>query len=98
MTQENDLEVWRAELDKLDEHLLDVLLKRIDCCVQIARYKREHNIPMMQPQRINLVQERAARYAVEHGMNAEFLHRLYELIIAETCRVEDLVMGNVSAE
>lgn len=98
MTQENSLEAWRAELDKIDEHLLDVLRKRIDLCIQIAHYKREHKIPMMQPQRINLVQEHAARYAVEHSMNVEFLHRLYELIIAETCRIEDLVIGNVSVE
>lgn len=98
MTRENDLEMWRAELDKIDEQLLNILRQRIDCCIQIAQYKHEHKIPMMQPQRINLVQERSARYAIEHGINPEFLHRLYELIIAETCRVEDLVIGNISAE
>jgi chorismate mutase len=52
---------------------------------------------MMQPQRIAIVQERAAAYAAEHGVDARFLQRLYDLIIDETCRVEDLVIDDVTA-
>jgi chorismate mutase len=52
---------------------------------------------MMQPHRIAIVQQRAASYAAEHGIDARFLHRLYELIIDETCRVEDLVIANDDA-
>jgi chorismate mutase len=43
------------------------------------------------------VQARAARYAQEHGINPGFLHQLYELIIDETCRVENLVIGDGAA-
>jgi chorismate mutase len=52
---------------------------------------------MMQPHRIGVVQQRAAEYGREHGVDAEFLRKLYDLVIAETCRVEDLVIGNVPA-
>lgn len=82
----------RAELDLVDETLLDILKSRIDLCVRIAEHKREHGVPMMQPHRIGVVQERAARYGAEHGIDGTFLRRLYELIIEETCRVEDLVI------
>ena len=51
--------------------------------------------PVPQPQRIGVVQARAADFARAHGMNAEFLRMLYELIIAETCRLEDEVIGVV---
>lgn len=88
------LEKLRSELDGIDARLLDTLKERIDCCVRIAHHKREHSIPMMQPHRIGLVQERAARYAATHGIDATFLRRLYESIIAETCRVEDEVIGH----
>lgn len=98
MTFEKNLEALRADLDKIDERLLDTLRARLACCVCIAQYKREHEIPMMQPQRIDFVQERAANYAVEHSISAEFLRRFYELIIAETCRVEDLVIGEAGAK
>ena len=86
------LEEMRARLDMIDLQLLDTLRDRIKCCEEIARYKREHTIPMMQPGRITIVQDRAARYASENGLSERFIHDLYELIIAETCRVEDLII------
>lgn len=88
------LEELRSELDDIDGRLLDIIRERIECCIRIGRHKQEHGIPMMQPHRIGIVQERAARYGEEHGVDPDFLRRLYDLVIDETCRVEDLVMGN----
>jgi chorismate mutase len=51
---------------------------------------------MMQPHRIAIVQERAASFAAEHDIDAKFLNRLYDLIIDETCRVEDLVIAGAA--
>jgi chorismate mutase len=92
-TAAEDLERLRAQLDALDRILLDTVRDRIRCCGRIAEVKRRGGVPMMQPHRIAIVQERAASYAVEQGVDAAFLHRLYELIIDETCRVEDLVIA-----
>jgi chorismate mutase len=92
-----DLETLRAQLDALDQVLLDTVRDRIRCCVRIAEVKRRQGVPMMQPHRIALVQQRAASYAAEHGIHAEFLQRLYDLIIDETCRVEDFVIGDDGA-
>lgn len=91
-----DLERLRAQLDALDQALLDTVRDRIRCCVRIAGVKRRHGVPMMQPHRIAIVQERASSYGAEHGVDATFLRRLYDLIIAETCRVEDLVIADDS--
>ncbi|MFK0295209.1 chorismate mutase family protein [Streptomyces sp. NPDC090442] len=95
--QERQLEDLRGELDALDERLLEVVRERIEVCVRIARHKSAHGVPMMQPHRIGIVHERAARYGERHGVDQEFLRRLYDVIIEETCRVEDLVMGNTPA-
>src|ERR1700716_2220772 len=92
----DNLEALRVELDMLDERLLDTVRDRIRCCVRIAHVKRRDGVPMMQPRRIDIVQERAASYAGEHGIDPEFLHRLYDLMIAETCRVEDLVIADTA--
>ena len=88
-----ELERLRAQLDALDQDLLDIVRDRIRCCVRIAEVKRRHGVAMMQPQRIAVVHDRAAAYAAEHGLDAKFLDRLYDLIIDETCRVEDLVIA-----
>jgi chorismate mutase len=87
------LEDLRAKLDRIDARLLEQVRDRINCCLEIAEYKRVHGVAMMQPHRIAFVQERAARYGAEHGIDGDFLRGLYELIIAETCRVEDLAMA-----
>jgi chorismate mutase len=87
------LEVLRDELDGLDKALLETLRRRLDCCCRIGLHKRNHAIPMMQPHRIGVVQARAAAFAAAHGMNPDFLRSFYELIITETCRLEDEIIG-----
>ncbi|MCF3961009.1 chorismate mutase family protein [Streptomyces fuscigenes] len=91
------IEELRARLDRVDAQFLDRLRERIEICVQIAHHKRENDIPMMQPHRIGVVQERAARFGSENGIDQKFLRELYDLVIAETCRVEDLVIGGSAA-
>ena len=93
-TSGQGLEELRAKLDGIDAQLLEHLRDRINCCLEIADYKRVHGVAMMQPQRIAFVQERAANYGAEHGIDGDFLRNLYDLIIAETCRVEDLAMAD----
>ncbi|MDB1090284.1 chorismate mutase family protein [Streptomyces sp. ACA25] len=93
MTEQDELHRLRTELDTLDGTLLDTLRRRIDCGVRIARYKSQHDVPMMQPGRVNLVKARAIRYAADHGLDETFLVSLYDTIITEMCRVEDLVIS-----
>ncbi|MGJ7606993.1 chorismate mutase family protein [Variovorax sp. LT1R20] len=83
----------RDELDGLDRTLLETVRRRLDCCCRIGLHKRDHAIPMMQPHRIGVVQERAAAFAAEHDVSPVFLRALYELIITETCRLEDEIIG-----
>jgi chorismate mutase len=86
----------RAELDAIDERFLEELRARIEKCVEIGHFKRENDVPMMQPHRIGIVQERAARFGEKHGIDRAFLRKLYDLIIEETCRVENEVIGDSS--
>ncbi|RVW03268.1 chorismate mutase family protein [Rhodococcus spongiicola] len=84
----------RSELDAIDARLLEDIRDRIDVCVRIAECKRRQRIPMMQPQRVGLVHARAEQYARDNGLSAEFLRELYNVVIAETCRIEDVVIGS----
>lgn len=86
------LETLRADLDRLDAELLGALGARVDVCRSIAIYKREYGVPMMQPHRIGVVQQRAARFAEANGLDLTFMKQLYDLIIGETCRIEDLII------
>ena len=89
---QDTLEMLRADLDRIDVEFLAALGARVDVCRSIAYYKREHAVPMMQPHRIGVVQQRAARFAAANGLDLAFMQQLYDLIIGETCRIEDLII------
>ncbi|MDJ0394064.1 chorismate mutase [Rhodococcus sp. G-MC3] len=82
----------RRDLDAVDERLRECIRERIEICSRVALVKSEFEIPMMQPGRVGVVQERARDFAREHGMSEDFLASVYELLIAEACRVEDLII------
>jgi chorismate mutase len=70
------------------------LRRRLDICSDVARYKLAQSIPMMQPARIGVVTERAVKYGEEHQVSPQYLKSLFELIIEESCRLEDLIIQN----
>jgi chorismate mutase-like protein len=86
------LEELRTKLGGIDESLLDHLRQRLECCVEIAQVKSANGVPMMQPHRIGVAHDRAARFGEEHGIDQDFLRKLYDVIIDETCRIEERVM------
>jgi chorismate mutase-like protein len=90
---EQRLSELRAELDRIDCQVLETIRARLDCCRRIGLLKRDAAIPMMQPHRIGIVQQRAADFAAAHGLSAPFLRSIYDLVIAETCRLEDEIIG-----
>jgi chorismate mutase-like protein len=91
-----ELQALRAKLDRIDERLLDSLRDRIACSMDIADVKRRHDMPVLQPQRGGEVQQRAARLAAENGIDGHFVHRVYALIMEESCRVQEVAIRGLA--
>lgn len=89
----NGLEPYRRRLDGLDDEIARLLGERFEVCRDIARYKRAHDIPMMQPDRVVAVRERYLARGEEAKLPAEFTADLFELLIAATCKEEDALMA-----
>jgi chorismate mutase len=83
---------FRAHIDALDTQIIRALADRLSVCREVAMLKKAHGIPMMQPERVEAVKERAASAAVAAGLNRAFVLQLYSLIIDEACRIEDDLM------
>ncbi len=93
------LEPFRRRLDQLDEQIAQLFGERFDTCREIALYKREHDIPMMQPQRVVEVRERYLARGAEVDLPQEFTQELFELVIDATCKMEDkLIEAPTKAE
>ncbi len=83
------LEPFRRRLDQLDGEIIGRLGERFAICREIALYKRERGIPMMQPDRVAEVRSRYLARGAEVELPADFTADLFELLIAATCRMED---------
>lgn len=85
----DELIKYREKIDALDEQIISLIGQRINVCRQVANYKKCHNVPMMQPNRINQVIERCIQLGAKFSLCSTFIQTLYSEIIAEACRVED---------
>ena len=93
----NGLEPFRRRLDVLDTEIARLLGERFDICREVAHYKREHDIPMMQPERVIQVRERYLERGVEVNLPPEFTAALFELLIGATCKLEDELIAEPDA-
>lgn len=96
MSDASQLTEFRTQLNSLDEQLLTILSKRYDICRAVALFKKEHDIPMMQPARVEEVKDRCAAMAQSKNINPDFVRNLYTLIIDEACRLEDDIIDGHS--
>lgn len=91
-TTENLTEL-RSEIDKLDNELLELLARRMRISRDIGRYKREHDMPVLQAQRYEELLARRADAAVAMGMDREFMRSVMQAIHEESVRQQMEVIG-----
>jgi 4-amino-4-deoxychorismate mutase len=92
------LEPFRRRLDVLDDEIARLLGERFEICREVAIYKSENEIPMMQPGRVEIVRNRYLARGSEANLPADFTGDLFDLLIAATCRAEDELMDRLAAE
>jgi chorismate mutase len=91
----SDLEPFRRRLDVLDDEIARLLGERFGICREIALFKRDHDIPMMQPGRVEQVRSRDLARGAEAQLPADFTAELFELLIGATCRMEDELIARM---
>ena len=57
----------REEIDQIDEELLPLFLRRMDCSQRVAQLKKEAGMPVFAPQREQAILDRVRRHAGEEG-------------------------------
>ena len=92
VTTEN-LTDLRAEIDKIDDELLDLLARRMRVSREIGQYKKEHDMPVLQTRRYEELLARRAAQAAELGMDRGFMRAVYQAIHEESVRQQMEVLG-----
>lgn len=73
-----DIKDLRDQIDDVDEELVNLFMKRMELSLQIAHYKKEHDLPILVPER---EQEILRKVAAKSGSDLEcFTRELYTVI------------------
>ena len=84
---------FRRRIDAIDDRILGLLGERFAVIRDVAAFKAPRGLPAVIPERVAEVRERCAVQAQPHGLEPDFIRRLYTLIIDEACRLEDRLMA-----
>lgn len=80
------IETLRSQIDECDNTLLEILAKRMRVSREIATYKREHNMTVVQATRYNEILDKRGAQGVLCGMSDEFVRTIFERIHEESVR------------
>ena len=84
----SDMSHLREQLDIIDTQILKLLSQRMRLSADIGKIKRQHNMPLFQPQRWQQVLEHQMTTAREMGLDEHFIQDLMEKIHAESLRMQ----------
>ncbi len=79
----------RAEIDALDDAIVELLGRRFGVVRRVAAVKAAEGLPAVLPDRVAAVKRRAAALGAERGLDPAFVANLYQMIIDEACRLEE---------
>ena len=77
-----NIEELRQEIDRIDREIIRLYGERMETARRIGEYKREHHLPVTDPQREQTVLKRAGELA--GGENAENVQELFRLLMAQS--------------
>ena len=76
----------RKQIDEVDDQVMDLLTKRMRVSREIAMYKREHGMSIVQTARYSEILDKRGAQGSMCGMSASFVRRVYEAIHEESVR------------
>ncbi len=88
----NQLEELRAQIDKIDEDILNAISSRLNLTKEIGTYKKENNVTVFQLNRWNEILETRGENGKKLNLDNAFVHKLYETIHAESIRLQTEVV------
>ena len=90
---QSKLESLRAEIDKIDAELLNILSQRMKIIAEIGEYKKQNNITILQIKRWREMIHERLDTGMKTGLSREFLLNLLELVHNESIQTQIDIMN-----
>ncbi len=84
----------RQQIDVYDEHLIDLMEKRMKVSETIGRYKKENNITILQSSRWEEILDRVVQNGTSKGLSREVVEAIFKAIHQESINHQMKVMNN----
>ncbi|MCB0430684.1 MAG: bifunctional 3-deoxy-7-phosphoheptulonate synthase/chorismate mutase type II [Flavobacteriales bacterium] len=88
------LDQLRAEIDKLDDDLLQVLSTRMKVAEKIGEYKRDNEVTILQLNRWEEIMNKRLEIGQALGLSTDFTKQLYQMIHKESIRKQEEIMNS----
>ncbi|MBN3036522.1 MAG: bifunctional 3-deoxy-7-phosphoheptulonate synthase/chorismate mutase type II [Bacteroidales bacterium] len=95
---EDILDELRSEIDKLDGELIQILFRRMSIVDEIGRYKKDHNVTILQLERWSRIFEERLKMGRDAGLEEQFLHRIIGIIHDESIRRQTEILNKPAEE
>lgn len=79
-----ELNVYRQEIDRLDNYMLELLAERMNIATEIGKYKKTNHIAIHQPKRWAATIKRALEIGATNGLSEAFILELFQKIHKES--------------
>ncbi|MDR3189425.1 MAG: bifunctional 3-deoxy-7-phosphoheptulonate synthase/chorismate mutase type II [Prevotellaceae bacterium] len=89
----SELEAYRQQIDILDDAIFQSLARRMSISQKIGRYKKDHNLMVLQLYRWEEILEKRCGLATAMGLSNSFTKRLLELIHEESINLQTEIMN-----
>ena len=86
------LKQWRAEIDTIDDQLLDLFNRQARCAIELGMAKRKLHLPIEVPQREAQIVARMLE-GNTGPLDNEAIARLFDAVIGESRVAEAAVVG-----
>lgn len=81
-----DLSALRRQIDEIDDQIISILAKRMRLSGEVARYKKEHGLQVLQATRYDEILTKRSEQGAALSMAPEFMKEIFEAIHAESVR------------
>ena len=88
-----ELQRFRASIDSIDRALLELLAARFEVTQEVGEYKRDNDLPAVDPAREAAQFEQIERRATELGVNPDLARSVFRVIINEVVRNHQALRG-----
>jgi chorismate mutase len=88
----------RKEIDAIDDDLITLLARRMECVKQIGSWKRSHNVSLFQLERWEHVLRDRVQRSVKRHLSENFARDLFEHIHEEALNIKEQIPPTGASE